>query len=166
MSLTYKNLMPELAFRPACEADAPLLSRIAAAAKAHWGYPPALMARWTDDLTVTAHQIATVPVELVLEHGEVLGFVMLKPGRTSWSLEHCWVLPAHHRRGIGRALLARAADIARAHQVHGLEIDSDPNAEAFYAACGAVRIGTLPAPIPGHAERVLVRMMLALHGGS
>ena len=40
--------------RPATPGDSAALSRIAHAAKAHWGYSAAQLAHWRDDLTVSA----------------------------------------------------------------------------------------------------------------
>jgi GNAT superfamily N-acetyltransferase len=56
---------------------------------------------------------------------------------------HAFVLdtsvhPAYQRRGIGRALLQHAADVARARGMHWLHVDYESHLAGFYAACGFV----------------------------
>jgi len=91
---------------------------------------------------------------------EVAGFYLVVPREPSWELEHLWVAPQFARRGIGRALLAHAVSTARACGASAVLIDADPNAEAFYLACGAARVGTVAAPIAN--DRARVRPQLAL----
>ena len=81
-----------------------------------------------------------------------------------WELEHLWVHPDWLRRGIGRALLARAMEAAAEKGEAALLIDADPHAEAFYLAAGAQRVGAVAAPIAGQPDRVLPRLLLAAGG--
>jgi GNAT superfamily N-acetyltransferase len=105
-----------IAVRPAAEADAPALARIAVAAYQHYvpriGQPPAPM---TADYTAAVRRgqawVAAVD-------GEVAGFIILislisRPGYLL--LENVAVLPAVQGRGIGARLLAE--DRARALHV-------------------------------------------------
>lgn len=64
--------------------------------------------------------------------------------------------------GIGSALLGDAAARAAATGAHVLAIDADPNAESFYLANGARRVGEIAAPIEGHPDRVRPQMLLDL----
>ena len=57
-------------------------------------------------------------------------------------------------RGIGRALVAHALETAARGGASAVIVDADPNAEGFYLACGGVRCGEVPAPIPGEPGRV------------
>jgi hypothetical protein len=45
------------------------------------------------------------------------------------------------RRGVGRRLIRDAIDVVAAMSGESLLIQGDPNAEAFYLAAGAKRIG-------------------------
>ena len=86
--------------------------------------------------------------------GEVVGFVTLK--RTSecaQELHVMGVLPAWHRRGVGRALVERAATYARAAGGDLLHVktlaasDPDPGyaaTRAFYRALGFLPLEVLP----------------------
>jgi GNAT superfamily N-acetyltransferase len=136
------------------------LSAIARQAKAHWGYPQAALAGWRHDLSVTPESIAACPTFAAEHAGVAVGFVQLRFDGARAELEHLWVQPAHIGRGIGRVLLQRALDTARAAGHDMVRIDADPHAEAFYRACGATRTGTVPAPIDGEPQRVRPQLEL------
>jgi GNAT superfamily N-acetyltransferase len=69
--------------------------------------------------------------------GRLVGFVKL-----AWDGgDHAFVLdttvhPDHQRRGIGRRLVERAAEIAHRSGVEWLHVDYEPDLEGFYARCG------------------------------
>lgn len=146
--------------RPARPAEAATLSAIAKASKSHWPYSPEQINRWHADLVVTSEQILTCPTHVAIADGIVIGFFMLAVMPGHWALEHLWVLPAHMGRGAGRALLSTAARLAAAGAAEALMIDADPHAEAFYEACGAVRVDAVAAPIEGAPDRVRPQMRL------
>lgn len=142
--------------------EAAALSALAFASKSHWPYTPHQMEGWRAGLTISPYTVAWTPVWLAETEGGIAGFFVLVPGQQEWLLDHFWVLPACMGRGVGRALLAAAARIAAQGGAGALLIHSDPHAEGFYRACGAVRTGAQPAPLPGQPERVLPVMRLAL----
>jgi GNAT superfamily N-acetyltransferase len=150
--------------RRARAADAAELTAVAHEAKSHWGYGAAQIVAWRDELTISAESIARWPTFVVEQDGRIAGFVQLSETRGEMELEHMWVRPAAMGRGVGRALLARATAEARSAGHATLHIDADPNAEAFYIACGAVRAGARPAPIPGEPERFRPLLKLATGG--
>jgi GNAT superfamily N-acetyltransferase len=140
------------------------LSELARAAKAAWGYPDDWMQAWADQFEITPDEFAQLWVCVARIDGRAIGFVALDV-RGPAEIAHLWVLPDYHGRGIGRRLLAAAVDEARRRRITSLEIESDPNAIAFYEACGAHRIGSRAAPMPGAPERVLPRLRLDLVSG-
>lgn len=150
--------------RPARAEEAALLSDIALASKAHWPYPAAQLARWRGDLMVEPAQLDERHARVAEVDGDVAGFVIIAPpqadANAEWLLDHLWVVPAHMGRGIGRALLTAAGQLAAAQGASSLHIDADPYAEAFYQALGAQRIGTIAAPIEGQPERQRPQMRL------
>jgi len=154
--------MPEaVPIRPARPTDAPALSALARRAKAHWGYPEALLRMWRDELTFTPATIAAQDVLVAEEAGAPIGVVALSYEGETAEVEHLWIDPAAVGRGLGRLLFSRAA--ARAHRrgARRLVIDSDPHAEAFYRRMGARRVGSTPSRPAG---RALPRLVLALRG--
>jgi GNAT superfamily N-acetyltransferase len=116
------------------------LTRIASAAKAHWGYPEQWMERWRDALTITPEFIRRNEVHV----GE---------GRRI-ELEHLWVLPERMGAGVGRALFEHAVRTAASLGAGVVGIEADPNAEGFYRRMGARRVGEIVYEIDGR-ERVL-----------
>ena len=148
--------------RRAQAGESALLSRIAFESKSHWPYTAAQLALWRKDLSITEDSIARHPVWVAQGEGAVAdGFFVLLPAPQHWVLEHFWVRPAAMGQGVGKALLAHAARLAQQGGATALCIDSDPHAEAFYLACGAQRVGAVPAPVPGEPGRVRPQMLLA-----
>lgn len=143
-----------LTIRRAFEGEAHVLTALAMQSKAHWGYSPEVLEGWRRELTLTAEDIRAKVVFVVELDEAIAGFYSLVPGATAWELDNLWVAPASMHRGVGRALVTHA----RAHAAQGgaaeVTVDSDPNAEAFYAACGAVRRGEMGAPIASDPKRV------------
>jgi predicted N-acetyltransferase YhbS len=150
--------------RAAIPADLNAINVITLAAKAHWGYSSDQLLAWRADLLTTEDSLNRRPTLVALEHESVEGIAQVDPCSTPWELVSCWVAPSHMRQGIGSALLnAMKSEVARAG-ARTLHIDSDPNAEPFYLAVGAVRIGQVSAPIPGFPERIRPQLRLATSG--
>lgn len=77
-------------------------------------------------------------------------------------IRHFAIHPEWTRRGIGRALLDRCVEEARAHDIENLECFSTLTAEAFYRAAGFVTVGPVNVPmsptvaLPGIHMRLLL----------
>lgn len=129
---------------------------------------PAILAIWNPHIRDSAATFNTVeqspemlaaeiaaraPGFLVAEAaGAVQGFASYGPFRAgpgyAHSSEHRVILgPGAQRRGIGRALMARLEEIARAQDIHVLIAGvsgENPGAIAFHEAIGFARVGHLP----------------------
>ena len=154
--------MTLLTFRKAEASDAPALSELAFRSKAHWGYSPAQLEAWRDDLTLSPLWMSLHPTHIAEIGSQIAGFFSLLAEHSEWKLEHFWVSPEAMGQGVGRSMLAHAVAIAKQVGASELIIDSDPNSEGFYQAYGAVRIGSLPAPIEGAPHRELPVLRLAV----
>ena len=65
-------------------------------------------------------------------------------------LEALFVAPEHIGRGLGRTLIEHAREEARKNGASSLVIQSDPNAQEFYAAAGGVLSGSRESDsVPG-----------------
>ncbi len=148
-----------LQIRPAQPGDSPVLTRLAHAAKRHWGYPEELMRLWLDDLTVTQKFIRKHPVYCAVHESRIYGFYALSGEGATRELEHMWVDPQFMGQGIGRLLFEHALELLRAQGCNRLKIISDPNAEPFYRKLGAVPVGEAPSRPEG---RTLPRLELRL----
>ncbi|MBW6469188.1 MAG: GNAT family N-acetyltransferase [Coriobacteriia bacterium] len=127
--------------RPARPDESELLSELARAAKAHWGYPPDLMALWADDLGVSPEFIEQHHVICAERDGKVVGFAAVCEEGSTFELEHLWIHPGHMREGVGRALVGKIAAHLQPLGATTMRIVSDPHAEGFYLALGARRVG-------------------------
>ncbi|WP_433380096.1 GNAT family N-acetyltransferase [Streptosporangium sp. CA-115845] len=136
--------------RAARVVEADLLSELAVRSKAHWGYDEAFMAVCRDELAISASEVEKLRTTVAEHNGRVLGFATLEGNPPEGALGMLFVEPDAIGQGIGRRLfehaVAAAADLGFAR----LTIDADPNAEPFYLAMGATRIGATPSgSIPG-----------------
>jgi len=157
-------MKPTPVFRRARPGDAAALTQIALAAKQSWGYPDAWMAQWRPDLAIAPGYIDSWPVWVAELEGTMAGFLGLVREDGRWQLEHLWVLPAFHGRGLGRALFAEAVKQARAVGAAELCIKSDPNAEPFYLKMGAVRTGLEVYELLGKIRREVPQLTYRLPG--
>lgn len=144
-------------FRAAQAEDAPELTRLAHAAKAHWGYPAEWLALWEAELTLTAAQVGRLDITCALLDGAIAGFAAVSGTGAERDLAHFWIDPASMGRGIGRALFAHVRDALARAGVRRLTIVADPNAEGFYRQLGAERCGEVPSRPAG---RLLPRLEL------
>jgi GNAT superfamily N-acetyltransferase len=140
--------------RRASRDEAEVLSALAIESKAHWGYAASVMASWQENLRVSSAEIDSKPTWVAEVDGDVVAFYTMVPSRDCWHLDNFWVSPRHMRRGIGRKLLEHALQLAVEGGALNVTVDSDPNAEVFYLACGATRCDAVPAPISGQPDRV------------
>ncbi len=137
--------------------DAGALTKIALAAKAHWGYPEHWIKQWKDELTITSSYVETHHIYAAVTELRFVGFFAITLQKNAASLDHLWVLPAAMGKGIGRALFEQAENVARDIGAKSLKITSDPHAESFYLRMGAVTYGQEPATMNGQ-ERSLPLM--------
>ena len=141
--------------RRAREDESPKLSALAIESKAYWPYSQTQIAAWRESLSISAEMIRSLPTYVAEAEQQVVGFFLLAPKAEQWQLEHFWVHPSRIGRGVGRFMLREAGHIAAEAGATSLLIEADPNAEPFYVACGASRVGQIPAPIEGAETRVL-----------
>ena len=145
---------PGLEIERAQPGDSDTLTRIAFAAKAHWGYPERWMERWRESLTISPEFIRQNEVHVATVEGEQSGFYALVGEGWRIVLEHLWVLPERMGVGVGRALFEHAVRTAAPLGAEVVGIEADPNAEGFYRRMGARRVGEIVYEIDGQ-ERVL-----------
>lgn len=143
--------------RRATADDADALSDLAHRAKAHWGYPAAWMREWDAQLTIIPGYLEMHDVWVTEEDGAIVGMCALEDRHDRWNLEHVWVDPGWHGRGVGRGLVLHALEEARRRHDGVVELLSDPFASGFYERLGARRAGEVPAPMPGAKNRTLPR---------
>jgi ribosomal protein S18 acetylase RimI-like enzyme len=150
-----------VAIRRARPDDAAALTALAHAAKRHWGYPETWLRLWRPQLTLDADFVARHGVWCAVDGDAIVGFCAVSVEGRLAELEHLWVDPGRLRARVGRRLFEHAAGVLRARGATRLGIVADPNAEGFYAAMGARRVGTVPSQPAG---RTLPRLVFDLTG--
>ncbi len=130
--------------RPAVPNESELLSALALRSKAYWGYSEEFMAACKDELTYPPETIADSRFNFTVAAREasIIGFYAVEryaPGR--FELEALFVAPEEIGTGCGRRLLQHALATLSNSGGGTMVIQSDPNAESFYLAAGAVRTG-------------------------
>jgi GNAT superfamily N-acetyltransferase len=140
----------------------PALTALAHRAKRHWGYPEAWIREWRDELEIGVELIEGEEVWMVPgtldrpgEGADPIACVALSDqGDGLFELEHMWVDPGAHGRGLGRLLFEHVARRARQRGGRELRILSDPNAADFYRHLGCEPAGEHHGEILGE-PRVL-----------
>ncbi|MER5357317.1 GNAT family N-acetyltransferase [Streptomyces sp. NPDC002785] len=146
--------------RPARVTEAEILSDLALRSKAHWGYDAEFLEACRDELTVDANEVARRRATVADKDGHILGFTTLEEEPPTGVLGMMFVEPRAIGQGIGRLLFEHTLAAARELGFAQFTIDADPNAEPFYRAMGAVRVGNVPSgSITG---RVLPQMAVTI----
>ena len=115
------------------------------------------------ELTMRDAELGARRTHVAEVDGAVAGFSTLDGAPPIGVVGMMFVDPDRIGSGIGRALMADLVERARVAGFVRLSIDADPNAEPFYLAQGAVRVGATPSgSIPG---RVLPLLELDLAAG-
>lgn len=143
-------VMSGVTLRRARPDEAGVLTELALAAKAHWGYDEAFMESVKVELTFEPGTVARRHFVVAERDGSLVGFYSLDGTPPIGSLEDLWVTPSEIGNGLGRVLWEDAMAAAAAAGYEHLDIDAEPYAEGFYARMGAERIGESPSgSIPG-----------------
>lgn len=157
--------MTDFAIRAARPDEAAQLSALALRSKAHWGYDAAFLEASREELTLDPERITERRTQVAVSRepetdGQLLGFGTIEGAPPAGELAMLFVDPPAIGTGVGGALFSRLSELALDLGFHRLTIAADPNAEPFYLARGAVRIGGVPSgSIPG---RVLPLLAVAL----
>ena len=122
--------------------EAAELSGLALRSKAHWGYDDLFMERCRAELTLRADEVERLRTVVAEQRGRVLGFAPLRGEPPVGELGMLFVDPPAIGRGVGRLLFEHTLATARGLGFARLTLDADPNAEAFYRAMGASRVGS------------------------
>ena len=141
--------------------QAETLTRIAVAAKRHWGYPERWIQIWSPLLTISPEFIETNDTYVACINEKPVGFCAISIEEEKASVEHLWVLPDFMGKGIGTALFGHMLSRCKALGVRVLKIESDPNAQGFYERMGAKIVGERIGEVDGQ-PRVLPALEVTL----
>jgi GNAT superfamily N-acetyltransferase len=149
----------QLMIRGAATSEAPQLTALVMRSKAYWGYSPEFLDQAAPELTVSELDIADGKVSVAELAERPVGVSILDLADPP-ELVALFVEPEAIGTGIGRALLRHALERAQGAGVDNVLIESDPNAEPFYRAHGAMEIGHRTSPTTGR-DLTLLRLPVA-----
>ncbi len=139
-----------LEIRPARPEEAEAITQLVLSSKAYWGYDDDFMEMARPELTVTPAWLEAVPTWVAEADGELVGMFGLGVEAEKADVEHFFVAPSAIGGGVGRLLWDYLVTEAEKTTANHILIDADPNAEGFYLAMEARRIGAVPsATVPG-----------------
>ncbi|GAV13672.1 GNAT family N-acetyltransferase [Paenibacillus sp. NAIST15-1] len=145
--------------RQAAVQDVHILSELAYASKAYWGYDEAFMEACREDLTITEAHLTAAQLFVVEKNQQIQGFIALEQDISQQDkglVTYLFIHPNAIGRGYGQALWNRMIDAARDQGIRAVLVHSDPHAEPFYIRMGARRIGEIASTVfPGRDLPVL-----------
>jgi GNAT superfamily N-acetyltransferase len=147
----------EPTIRRARPSEAGVLSELALQSKGHWGYEEDFLAACRDDLSLSSDDVVTSLVYVYSKGEAILGYYRLLPqGDGAAELDALFVEPAAIGQGIGKRLWQHAVATATALGCTEIVLQSDPQAEGFYLAMGALRSGELESTVtPGRMLQLM-----------
>jgi GNAT superfamily N-acetyltransferase len=132
------------------------LTNLALRSKAYWGYDATFIESCRTELTLGAEAFERLHVAVAERAGHLAGFYALSGDAPDAELSFLFVEPEFIGTGVGTALLGHCRAVAAEFGFERIWIASDPFAERFYLAMGAVRVGATPSEsIPGRSLPVL-----------
>ena len=96
-----------------------------------------------DAIVLPEEQIASGHVFVAEDGSVIVGFATVLPRPDgNAELDALFVDPSLWKRGVGRLLVDRCADVARTRASRILHVVGNPHAEGFYTSCGFRTMGT------------------------
>lgn len=136
--------MSGIVIRPALQSERSSLEALQwRASLANSGDRDSLLAN-PDAIALPAYHIADGDVFVAQRDGVIVGFaaVLTRPDGNA-ELDALFVEPTLWKRGVGRLLVERCADVARGRASRILHVVGNPHAEGFYLACGFQTTGAV-----------------------
>jgi ribosomal protein S18 acetylase RimI-like enzyme len=141
--------------------EATVLSQIAFAAKAHWGYPKYWLEIWKPQLTFSPEYFEKNESWVAETQGVSIAFYRLQEKDGKAWIENLWVSPELIGKGVGKSLFLHAKKLACQLNYQTLQLEADPNAAGFYERMGMRKIGERHAVVDGQ-PRILPIMEMKL----
>ena len=147
--------MTDVTLAPARPEHVDALNLLILRSKAHWGYDAEMMNIMARVLRLDMDALTAGRAMVGWRDGEALGVAQIsEPDAAAdpetMELDLLFIAPEAIGTGLGRRLYDWALTQARAAGCRRLEMLSDPNAEPFYRALGAVKVEDRPSRVvPG-----------------
>lgn len=132
----------------AISSDHQILTEITKKSKAYWGYSDEQIEKWSQFLTVTPVYIDANGVYKLTVENKLAGYYsFLYENEKTVKLDNLFVLPEYIGKGFGKILMKHfLLEIAKT-SINKIILNSEPNAEQFYAKLGFVKTGQIETSI-------------------
>lgn len=127
--------------RPASAGEANLLSELAYASEAFWGYDTDFMSAFRAKYRVTEEQILSELVQVLEDEGAIVGFFYVMPNIEITELEFFYIAPQFIGKGYGEVLWQALMGFCRDREIAEIELVTSPQAVGFYERMGAQVVG-------------------------
>ncbi len=132
----------------AISSDHQILTEITKKSKAYWGYSDEQIENWSQFLTVTQGYINENIVYKVIIEDKLAGYYsFLYQDEKTVKLDNLFVLPEYIGKGFGKILMNHFLLEINKTIVNKIILNSEPNAELFYAKLGFIKIGEIETSI-------------------
>lgn len=145
---------------PAIPEDHFALTKLTKASKAHWGFEPDVLEKWSDELTISSAYIKESFVFKLMLQDHLIGYYSyFEESPTTVKLDNLFIHPDFIRKGFGSILMD---DFLKrvSTKYSKIILDAEPNAETFYANYGFKTIGQLPSKIEGRFLPIMIKKLL------
>lgn len=128
--------------------DNEILTSITKKSKAYWGYSDEQIQKWDKNLTISQDYIRENNVFKLVDNDLIIGYYsyVFKDEKVI-ELDNLFILPEHIGIGFGKYLLLDFLNRMKEEKIERIILDSEPNAESFYAKMGFVKIGEFETSI-------------------
>ena len=148
--------------RYAEKGEAKIVTDLKMRSKASNGYSQEFMDACREELSVSEHDIESLEIWVAVKGDEIAGMLDIRLDNSRCVLEALFIDPAIKGGGIGRKLFEKCEERCREEGVRFIEVDSDPEAQAFYEKMGMIKTGEIPSG--SIAGRFLPRLEKQLNG--
>lgn len=128
--------------------DYEILTQITKKSKAHWGYSNEQIEIWSPYLTVSKEYIKTNSVYNLQIEDMIVGYYsFFHESENIIKLDNLFVLPEFIGKGLGKILMSDFLKRLKNQGIQKVVLNSEPNAEDFYAKFGFVKVGQIETSI-------------------
>ena|SRR6218665_2667319 len=128
--------------------DNEILTSITKKSKAYWGYSAEQIQKWDKNLTISQDYIRENNVFKLVDNDLIMGYYsyVFKDEKVI-ELDNLFILPEYIGKGFGKYLVFDFLNRIKEEKIERIILNSEPNAEEFYAKMGFVKIGEFETSI-------------------
>ncbi|MEZ0183781.1 GNAT family N-acetyltransferase [Flavobacterium oncorhynchi] len=128
--------------------DDEILTSITKKSKAFWGYSGEQIQEWDKNLTISQDYIKEHNVYKLTVNNLIIGYYSyFFKDEKEIELDNLFILPEYIGKGLGKYLVLDFLNRIKDQKAERIILDSEPNAEDFYAKMGFVKIGEFETSI-------------------